>query len=90
MQLQGKDSKNLPKEDIEKKKETLADMETIRKEDSIQLRQKSIQKITWLKEQIQKADEVEYKLREQLEQIKAKRLRIEGALTVLQNLLEDK
>jgi len=66
---------------------TLSDMEKIREKDSIQLRQKAVKLIEHFKKQINNADIVEKNLRGQLEQLRIKRNRIEGAITALKDLI---
>ena len=87
MELQGNNAKKQSPEQLVKMEQTLEDMEEVRKEDSIQLRQRLFQKETWLLQQQKNARELENKLKGRLKVIREKKLRIEGALTVLEEFL---
>jgi len=87
MELQGNAVEKLDSDKKEKMEATLSDMEKIREKDSIQLRQKAVKLIEHFKKQINNADIVEKNLRGQLEQLRIKRNRIEGAITALKDLI---
>lgn len=89
MTLQGKNSKRIPKEKLKKMEETLKDMEEIRAKDSIQLRNQIKAKIAYYNEERAKSLEIENKLRGQLQILKIKQNRIDGAIIALSELIKE-
>jgi CTP:phosphocholine cytidylyltransferase-like protein len=76
--------------DSERKKieETIKTMKETRIEDTIKLRKIIDEKIAYLKEQYNNAINVENNLKSQLKKLSDQKLRIEGALSSLNNILK--
>ena len=87
MKLQGNNVKKLSKSERRRKELTLKSMEEIRKEDTIQLRQKVKQKLQYYIEEYQKNSKSEQELRNELKVAQDNKLKLIGAISALKLVL---
>lgn len=87
MKLTGTNVKKLPQKTRKKMEKTLERMEQTRNEDSVRMRQKAEEALKYYNENMVKANQVEKTLLLQLEDIRVKKMRTEGAIVALQRLL---
>lgn len=90
MRLTGKNVNKIDKNKRIKIEQTLTDMTANRIEDSIQLRKEITEKIRFLETEKEKAENIEKELREQLSILQIKRIRFDGAIIALTEVLESK
>jgi hypothetical protein len=87
--LKGKNAARLKKEDKAIKEKTLKRMDKIRNDDSIRLRHKIQEQLSKHKAEVLKADNFIKEQSQKIESIKVAKLRLEGAIISLQEILNN-
>jgi hypothetical protein len=88
-QLKGKNAEKLKGKKKDKMKKTLKRMDKVRKDDGIRIRTLIEEKIKFHKADIVKADNFIKDSTQKIESVKAAKLKIEGALISLQEILNN-
>ena len=89
MKLKGKNVARLSKNEKSKREKTLKRMNKIRKDDSIRLRTKIEERIKFHQAEVLKADNFIRESSQKIESVKVAKLRIEGAIISLQEILKN-